>query len=197
MNVLAASDKKQKRRRCWPILCGALCLAFAARPAAAAGARLQEGIRAYASGHYDKAAQIFSVLAPKGNPLARAYLGYMYEYGKGVPQDYVVAAGWYKCASQQGVAQAQYELGLMYDRALGVPQDYVKAYALVNLAVAKKPAGIERDRWLNIRDALGTKLSLVELTKAQQMSFEGVPEGPCLPISTGVQIWPPWPVIPP
>ena len=155
---------------------------------------MRNGIRAFAARDYVKAAQIFTELAPRGNPIAQTYLGYMYANGKGVPQDFIVSAGWYRCASQQGVARAQYQLGLMYDKAQGVPQDYVKAYALVNLAVAK--AGPEREAWARIRDAIASKLSLVERTRAQQMAFEGVPEVPCLPIVTSVEV-PPFPLIAP
>jgi len=125
--------------------------------------------------------------------VAQTYLGYMYANGKGVPQDFVVSAGWYSCASEQGVAEAQYALGLMYDKAQGVPQDYVAAYALLNLAVAK--AGPQREPWARIRDAIASKLSLAERTKAQQLSFAGLPEEPCLPMSTGIA--PPWPLLPP
>jgi uncharacterized protein len=185
------SAQKPRRWRLWAVSGALICAAFFANPASAD--LLRNGIRAFVARDYVKAAQIFTELAPHGNPIAQTYLGYMYANGKGVPQDFVVSTGWYRCASQQGVARAQYQLGLMYDKAQGVPQDYVKAYALVNLAVAK--AGPEREAWVRIRDALASKLSLAERTVAQQMAFEGVPEVPCLPISTGVP--PPWPLLPP
>jgi hypothetical protein len=181
--------RKLRRRR---LLLVFLCAAFFANPASAD--RLRDGVRAFIAHDYVRAARIFTDLAPRGDPTAQTYLGYMYANGKGVPQDFVVSAGWYRCASQQGVARAQYQLGLMYDKAQGVPQDYVKAYALVNLAVAK--AGPEREPWVRIRDAIASKLSLVERTRAQQMAFAGVPEGPCLPIVTGVEV-PPFPFLAP
>jgi hypothetical protein len=167
--------------------CTLICAALFANPARAD--RLNDGIRSFAARDYVMASRIFTDLAPQGNAVAQTYLGYMYANGKGVPQDFTVSAGWYGCASQQGVAEAQYQLGLMYDKAQGVPQDYVTAYALVNLAVAK--AGPERVPWTRVRDAIASKLSLGERTKAQQLAFEGLPETPCLPMSTGVA--PPWP----
>jgi uncharacterized protein len=182
--------QKPRRRRLWAVLGMLMCAALFPNPASAD--RLRTGIQAFATRDYGKAAQIFTELAPNGNPIAQTYLGYMYANGKGVPQDFIVSAGWYRCASQQGVARAQYELGLMYDKAQGVPLDYVKAYALVNLAVAK--AGPEREPWARVRDAIASKLSLVERTRGQQMAFEGVPEVPCLPIVTGVQV-PPFPLL--
>lgn len=180
---------QKSRLRPLAVCAGLMCAAVFGNPAAAD--LLQTGIRAFAARNYVKAAQVFTDLAPQGNPMAQTYLGYMYANGKGVPQDFIVAAGWYRCASQQGVADAQYMLGLMYDKAQGVPQDYVKAYALVNLAVAK--AGQQREPWVRVRDAIASKLSLAERTMAQQMSFEGVPEVPCLPMFTGVA--PPWPLV--
>jgi len=169
-----------------------MCAALVANPASADP--LREGIRAYLAHDYVTAARIFTDLAPLGNPVAQTYLGYMYANGKGVPQDFTVSAGWYSCASEQGVAEAQYALGLMYDKAQGVPQDYVAAYALLNLAVAK--AGPQREPWARIRDAIASKLSLAERTKAQQLSFAGLPEEPCLPMSTGIQV-PPFPFLAP
>jgi uncharacterized protein len=139
--------------------------------------------RAYAAREYALAARMFTDLAATGDARAQTYLGYMYETGTGVPQNFKVAAGWYRCASQQGAPQAQYMLGLMYDKGQGVPQDYVMAYALLDLAVAG--AGPERERWVLIRDAVASKLSLIERNRAQQLAFEAPPGGPCLPISTG------------
>ena len=168
-----------------------ICFALFANPALAD--RLRDEVHAYAAHDYGTAARIFTDLAPRGNLIAQTYLGYMYANGKGVPQDFVVSAGWYRCASQWGVPRAQYQLGLMYDKAQGVPQDYVMAYVLLNLAVAG--AGPEREPWSRIRDAVASKLSLAQRTEAQQMAFAGVPNVPCLPIVTGVQV-PPFPLLP-
>lgn len=183
--------RKPRGQRLAAAVCGViLCAAFLTGPASAD--RLHDGILAFAARDYVTAARIFTDLAPRGDAVAQTYLGHMYTYGKGVPQNYVVAAGWYSCASERGVARAQYELGLMYDRAQGVQQDYVAAYALVNLATAN--AGREREAWVRVRDAIASKLSLGERMKAQQLSFAGLPEQPCLPMSTGVL--PPWPLVP-
>lgn len=107
----------------------------------------------------------------------------MYAHGQGVPQNFIVAAGWYRCASDQGFANAQFQLGLMYDRGQGVPQDYVQAYVWLNLAVAG--AGPERDQWIRIRDAVLWKLTLMERQTAQTLAFTAPPPRPCLPIRFG------------
>ena len=175
----AARKPRRWRLRAMP---GVLvCVAIFANPAAAD--RLRNGTRAFAAHDYVTAARIFTDLAPLGDARAQTHLGYMFANGKGVPQNYMVAAGWYRCASQQGFPAAQYMLGLMYDKGQGVPQDYVIAYALLNLAVAG--AGPEREHWARIRDAVASKLSLIERVRAQQLAFEGPPGGSCLPIVTG------------
>lgn len=156
-------------------------LAVFANPAAAD--RLRNGTRAFAAHDYVTAARIFTDLAALGDARAQTYLGYMFAHGAGVPQNYMVSAGWYRCASQKGVPAAQYMLGLMYDKGQGVPQNYVFAYALLNRAVAG--AGPEREHWARIRDAIASKLSLIERIRAQQLAFEGPPGEGCLPIVTG------------
>jgi hypothetical protein len=179
---------RKLRQRHLMVASGALlCAVLVANPASADP--LRDGIRAFAAHDYVTAARIFTDLAPHGNPVAQTYLGYMYANGRGVPQDFVVSAGWYPTGRCPGAVPA----GLMYDKAQGVPQDYVAAYALVNLAVAK--AGPEREPWARVRDAIASKLSLAERTKAQQLSFAGLPETPCLPMSTGIQLLP-WPTVP-
>jgi hypothetical protein len=172
---------KPRRWRLWAIAGALLCLSIFANHATAD--RFRTAARAFAAHNYVVAVQIFTDLATRSDPRAQTYLGYMFAHGVGVPQNFMVAAGWYRCASQQGVPQAQYELGLMYDKGQGVPQDYVIAYSLLDLAVAG--AGPERERWALIRDAIATKLSLIERVRAQQLAFAGPPAGECIPILTG------------
>jgi hypothetical protein len=180
-SIRGREARKPRRWRLRAMPGALVCLAIFANPAAADG--LRNGIRAFAAHDYITAARIFTDLAPLGDARAQTYLGYMFANGKGVPQNYMVAAGWYRCASQQGFPAAQYMLGLMYDKGQGVPQDYVIAYALLDLAVAG--AGPEREHWARIRDAVASKLSLIERVRAQQLAFEGLLGGGCLPIVTG------------
>lgn len=160
-----------------------LCLALGSTELLA-GESLREGEAAFAARNYVRAAQIFSRLAVAGDPRAQTLLGFMFFYGKGVPQNFMVAAGWYRCAVEQGAPAAQYFLGLMYDKGQGVPQDYVASYALLSLAVAGATPR-ERDYWVKIRDAVATKLSLQQKLRGQTLSFLGPPQTPCLPIVFG------------
>jgi TPR repeat protein len=53
----------------------------------------------------------------------------LYDDGRGVPQDNLQAASWYRKAAEQGNADAQYSLGRLYYEGRGVPQDYAQAAA--------------------------------------------------------------------
>lgn len=69
----------------------------------------------------------FSPLAAKGDARAQFELGYMYERGKGVPQDYKESLFWFRKSAEQGNASAQFHIGQRYDIGNGVPQDYSEA----------------------------------------------------------------------
>ncbi len=66
-------------------------------------------------------------LAEEGDADAQCNLGYAYEHGQGVTQDYVVAVRWYRRAAEQGHAEAQFQLGLMYGSGVGVVADFAEA----------------------------------------------------------------------
>lgn len=69
----------------------------------------------------------FIPLAAQGDARAQFELGYMYERGKGVPQDYKESLSWFRKSAEQGNASAQFYLGQRYDIGNGVPQDYAEA----------------------------------------------------------------------
>src|SRR5262245_35728294 len=69
---------------------------------------LQDGIAAHQRENYTKAVRLLRPLADAGDAQAQTLLGFMYEYGRGVPQNYVEAAAWYCLAADQGNAHAQY-----------------------------------------------------------------------------------------
>lgn len=69
----------------------------------------------------------FSPLAAMGDARAQFELGYMYERGKGVAQNYNESLNWFRKSAAQGNALAQFYLGQRYDIGNGVPQDYTEA----------------------------------------------------------------------
>jgi hypothetical protein len=68
-----------------------------------------------------------TIKAERGHADAQYSLGWMYEYGKGVTQDYAQARDWFQKSAAQGNANAQNELGYMYFSGKGVTQDYAQA----------------------------------------------------------------------
>src|SRR5260370_24656319 len=106
----ARSEKTSMTKR---TILGALLLALAAISPATA-ATLQAGVAAYNAHDYTTAARILLPLAELGNPRAQTYIGFMYANGRGVAQNYIEAARWYRRAGEQGIPTAQYMLGLMY-----------------------------------------------------------------------------------
>ena len=69
------------------------------------------GLDAYRRGDYAAAIRQLPSLAAHGNAEAQATLGFIYENGRGVPQNPAIAGTLYRCAAEQGNAAAQYLLG--------------------------------------------------------------------------------------
>jgi TonB family protein len=81
----------------------------------------------------------FRKSAEQGNPDAQNALGQMYEDGRGLIQDYSLAAEWYRKAAEHepdlgGAGQGRNNLGMLYLYGPGVPQDYVQAYMWFTLS---------------------------------------------------------------
>jgi TPR repeat protein len=66
----------------------------------------QKALIAYAAGDFATALRLFRPLADRGDGEAQDYLGYMYENGWGVPQDYVTAHMWHNLAASHGIQNA-------------------------------------------------------------------------------------------
>jgi uncharacterized protein len=110
------------------------------------------------------------IVVAHGNARALGRLGFRYENGFGVPQNYIAAADLYRRAAEQGDAFAQCRLGLSYDKGHGVPVDYVLAYKWLDLATARAPRR-ERDFYQKLRDAVASKMSLAQVTEGQRLAL--------------------------
>lgn len=95
---------------------------------------VDEGVKAYDAGDYNKAYRLFLIEAPKGNAKAQRYLGVMYRDGEGISQDYKEAMKWFKLSAEQGNSDAQIDLGFMYHKGQGVAQNYKEAVKWNKLA---------------------------------------------------------------
>ncbi len=62
--------------------------------------------------------------AEQGFVTAQTDLGLRYKNGKGLPQDYKLAAEWLHKAANQNNVRAQFTLASLYEDGLGVPQNY-------------------------------------------------------------------------
>jgi TPR repeat protein len=103
-----------------------LLLCMWAAGSAAAGP-LEDGVAASRNGDYATALRLLRPLADEGNAVAQLNLGFMYNLGRGVPEDLAAAVSWYRKAAEQGNASAQNNLGTMYDTGQGVPLDQAAA----------------------------------------------------------------------
>jgi uncharacterized protein len=137
-----------------------------------------KGLAAAQLGDFVTALKEWQPLAEQGDAEAQNGLGYMYERGDGVFQDYAEAIRLYRLAAEQGFAQAQTSLGLGYSEGRGVVQDYAEAIMLYRLAAEQGFAkaqnnlgamyeygrGVLQDNilshmWYNIASANGYKKS--------------------------------------
>jgi TPR repeat protein len=137
-------------------------------------ATFRQGVSAFNRHDYLLASQIFFPLAEQGDPAAQSYLGFMFESGRGVPQNYTEAAMWYRRSAEQGDSLAQYSLGLLYDRGQGVPRDIVEANKWLNLSTAAAPRRAREAR-ARMRDAVTTKMTRGEIARARLRALEWVP----------------------
>ncbi len=71
----------------------------------------QRGLEAAQSGDFETALKEWKPLAERGKSEAQNYLGVLYLYRWGVPQDDKEAVRWRALAAEQGHAEAQYSLG--------------------------------------------------------------------------------------
>jgi TPR repeat protein len=134
----------------------------------------RQGVSAFSRQDYVLASRIFIPLAERGVPAAQSFLGFMFETGRGVPQNYTEAAMWYRRAAEQGDSVAQYSLGLLYDKGQGVPRDIVEASKWLNLSAAAAPPSAREARG-RIRDAVTTKMTRGEIARARLRALEWTP----------------------
>jgi TPR repeat protein len=150
---------------------GALLLAMGSLAEASS---FRQGVSAFNRQDYVSASHVFIPLAEQGVPAAQSYLGFMFETGRGVPQNYTEAAMWYRRAAEQGDTLAQYSLGLLYDRGQGVPRNIVEASKWLNLATAAAPPRAREAR-ARIRNAVTGKMTRGEIARARLRALEWVP----------------------
>lgn len=105
--------------------------------------------------------------AEQGEALAQANLGLIYARGRGVPQDYRAAMGWYLKAAEQGDASSQNNIGYMYHYGHGAPKNLIYAFAWYSISSEQgsKVAAANRQIVIDLFDA-------EELEKGKKLSKE-------------------------
>lgn len=73
--------------------------------------------------------QLWQAPAERGDVEAQAVLADIYLQGEGVPQDFSMAAAWYRRAAEQAHPAAMVSLGSLYEQGLGVPANVEQAVA--------------------------------------------------------------------
>lgn len=91
-------------------------------------AGVEAGLKAIKDKDFDKAFELFTILAKAGNAEAQHNLAMLYRTGKGTPKNLPASFEWFRRAADQGISDAQYYLGHMYDGGEGVEQDPKYAY---------------------------------------------------------------------
>ncbi|MBX9570376.1 MAG: sel1 repeat family protein [Candidatus Obscuribacterales bacterium] len=85
---------------------------------------LRQGEQLYNQGQPDKALRYLEYAAKAGDTSAQLKLGYMYEKGIGVDQDWEEAAAYYYDAAKLGEPQAMKNLGQLYEYGMGVQENW-------------------------------------------------------------------------
>lgn len=98
--------------------------------------RFYDGLVAYNTGDFAKAAELWHPLAMAGDANAQSSLGLLYLSGIGVRRDSDLARQLLLQAARQGIVQAQLYLSLIYLRGEGVQQDFAIAYMWSDIALA-------------------------------------------------------------
>jgi TPR repeat protein len=123
----------------------ALFLCLTASPLILA-ADLDAGVDAYLAGDYESAMKILYPLAKAtdedtaGDFIAQYFVGEMYYYGQGVPENFHEAIKWYRLSAAQNDPDAQYSIGYMYDTGKGVIESQEEAKQWYMLAASQEHA---------------------------------------------------------
>lgn len=100
------------------------------------------------------------------NRSAEELLGFSYDNGYGVPQDYAMAIRYYKRAAQRGSINAMGLLGEKYFNGQGTAQDWSKAYLLLSMAVTHSE-GNTQQALVKERDTAQAHLGAAEIAALQ------------------------------
>ena len=93
----------------------------------------------------------------------------MYDRGRGVPQDYVLARKLWEQAASQGHTKAYANLGFLHALGHGVPNDIVRSYMWFNLAAVHATGKVQADS-AELRDKALRMMTPAEIAEARRLS---------------------------
>ena len=96
-----------------------------------------KGSEYYDKNDFNSAVQYFFAAAEKGHSTAQSWMGYCYEYAKGVEKDYAEAVKWYRKSADQGSSYALNNLAECYYYGRGVEKNYSEAVKLYRQSAEK------------------------------------------------------------
>ncbi|KAJ3175821.1 hypothetical protein HK101_010570 [Irineochytrium annulatum] len=91
----------------------------------------------------ERVAQLYAEAAEGGDVVAKYELGFSYQFGEGLPENFYKAVLYYKEAAAMGYAKAMYALGRCYEDGTGVTLDLEKAAEEFAKAAAAGHGGAE------------------------------------------------------
>lgn len=97
-------------------------------------------------------------------------LGFCYQYGKGVSQDMVEGAKYYRPAAYLDDSNAQFNLGACYKNGLGVTQDYIEAVKWFSKAAEQGDVDALRNLGNCFRDGHGAVQDYIQAVKWYTMA---------------------------
>ncbi len=139
---------------------------------------MEDGYAAIQRGDPETALRLWRPLADEGNVNAQFNLGYLYDKGQGVRQNFVEAMRWFRKAADQGDAISQFTIGTMYEVGKGVPVDAVQAHMWFSLAAARFQPTEEKasyDRAVAARERVAAGLTPAQVAEAQKRAREWRP----------------------
>jgi TPR repeat protein len=139
--------------------------------ASVGAAPVDDAVAAFNRSDFPVALRLLRPFAEQGDPRAQVFLGQMYDFGRGVPQDYTETFKWYRRAADQGYSVGQSLLAFMYKAGRGVPQDYVSAHMWWNLAAASGDPYSAKHR-----DDVAALMTTAQIAEAQKLAREWTPQ---------------------
>ena len=90
-------------------------------------AAINQGWAAYRAKDYEMAYHKWLPAAEAGDTQSQYMIGRLYDRGRGIVENDVVANEWYRKAAEKGYAKAQYRLGIQLYYGYGTPGDFDQA----------------------------------------------------------------------